>query len=148
MADSFSEIRPLHQPQVNRRACGRGKIQGPQSTNPSSFPVFSGWQLDVRGLANVDSYEVGKSDTLRGIDPDSNQGMPPAPRLCSTGKPSLGRSCAPLQRQKQPWFLRLEIMHHRGCNTVLTLVILYSTYRILWEKSHFRTEQNNKHWAS
>lgn len=86
MADSFSEIRPLRQPQVNRRARGRGKIQGPQSTHPSSFPVFSGWQLGFRGLANVDSYEVGKSGALRGIDPDSNQGMPPTPRLCSLPK--------------------------------------------------------------
>lgn len=79
--------------------------------------------------------------------------VPPHSWLPQTRKPSLTRQkpAAPLQRQRQPWILRPEMMHHWGCNTGLNLV-LYSMYHILWDRKAFQSKtkhqtQVRSHWS-
>lgn len=113
-----------------------GKFKGhSQPTPPASlFSVGGSWASgDLQMWTRTRLAKVAHSEELT---PTRTRACPPPP------------GSAPFQRQKQSWVLRLELMHHRGCNSGLTPVVLYSMYRILWGKSHFRTKQNNKHWAS
>ena len=130
-AESFSEIRPRHQPQVDRRVCGSRKFRGYSETPTlaSLLPVSDSW---MSGDSQMWTHtRLAKATGSEELAPTQTR-VPPHSWLPQTRKPSLTRQkpTAPLQKQRQPWILRPEMMHHCGCNTGLNLV-LCSMYHIL-----------------